>query len=961
MKRNEKKPATHRRSFVMLFSMATALLFTMLFTMNVNADQITVTSESELLSAISSASGSEASPDVINLGQDIEVNQEFILSSGQHIEILGNGYTMAMASDNTATTDDPTISLFFISGGASLSLSNITIDGQNQTRLFYVTENASFTSDESVILTRGKAAATDDKTLGGQCIYNAGTTSFAGTITTSLNGYYGVIYNSGTFTLEDSASFSSVRTTKGGAIYNDTDGTFVMEGGTFQKALGVSSYGVAITNFGTFTMENGTITESSGSVSTIYNAGTFTMEGGTISGNTNTATTIVGQSGGTVYQKSGTFTMTGGQISDNETRTGGGVLIDGGSFIMDGTGAEITDNTAIYPISSSTNIADFGNGGGVFINNGSFYLKNGTISGNSAEYANDSEKDIKFNGNGGAIFVNGGTLSISGGTVENNEAIGENTEGIYVGTNSVGSSSKDTVSFCLSGSASIRDTIYLSTDTWITIDGALGDSVSYPLWQEYVQVGNAIAKYAALESGESEFMQDGDADKFTSVNSESATFELDTDNRQIINAKLDLSTCTITLDAEEYAYTGRAITPDITITDAEGNVIQAYEMSISNNVNVGTATIVLSGDGYTTKGEVTLTFEIVARELTTDNVSISDTCYIYTGSEITPSVAIKIGNVTLSQASEQAADGSWDGDYTVEYANNVQIGTGVITITGYGNVTGTVEVSFYIRLEQTLSGSTSYSKTCGSSFTLDMSVTKGDGSLSYSSSDASIASVNSGGKVTLKKVGTATITVTASLTNQYAPTSKTVKITVTKGTQTLSGSTVYNKTYGSTAFTLNTKVSKGDGTLTYKSANTSIVKVSSSGKVTITGTGRTTITVSAKATSNYYASASRTITITVQPKKASLKSVKNTKAKTATVQWKKDTKATGYQIQYATNKKCTKNVKYILIKKNTTTSTKIKGLKKGKTYYIRIRSYKNVSGKALCGEWSTVKKIKITK
>ena len=52
------------------------------------------------------------------------------------------------------------------------------------------------------------------------------------------------------------------------------------------------------------------------------------------------------------------------------------------------------------------------------------------------------------------------------------------------------------------------------------------------------------------------------------------------------------------------------------------------------------------------------------------------------------------------------------------------------------------------------------------------------------------------------------------------------------------------------------------GTLTYKSSNTAVVTVDSTGKVTSKGVGTTTITITAVATSNYK-SASKTITITV--------------------------------------------------------------------------------------------------
>ena len=42
-------------------------------------------------------------------------------------------------------------------------------------------------------------------------------------------------------------------------------------------------------------------------------------------------------------------------------------------------------------------------------------------------------------------------------------------------------------------------------------------------------------------------------------------------------------------------------------------------------------------------------------------------------------------------------------------------------------------------------------------------------------------------------------------------------------------------------------------------------------------------------------------------------------------------------------------------------SQAISGLAKGKTYYVRIRSYKTVSGKNVYSAWSAAKSVKITK
>lgn len=96
----------------------------------------------------------------------------------------------------------------------------------------------------------------------------------------------------------------------------------------------------------------------------------------------------------------------------------------------------------------------------------------------------------------------------------------------------------------------------------------------------------------------------------------------------------------------------------------------------------------------------------------------------------------------------------------------------------------------------------------------------------------------------------------------------------------------------------------------------------------------------------------------VRVKKTTLKSAKNAKDKKLVVKWKKNTAGNGYQIQYSTSKKFAKGNKTKTISKNKTTSYTIKKLKKKKTYYVRIRTYKKVSGKTYYSEWSSVKKSK---
>ena len=165
----------------------------------------------------------------------------------------------------------------------------------------------------------------------------------------------------------------------------------------------------------------------------------------------------------------------------------------------------------------------------------------------------------------------------------------------------------------------------------------------------------------------------------------------------------------------------------------------------------------------------------------------------------------------------------------------------------------------------------------------------------------------------------------------------------------------YTKTYGNKAFNLNAKAN-GGGKLTYRSSNSKVAAVSSSGRVTLKAPGRATITISAAATGAYNA-AKKNIAITVKPKK-----VIGTKAKTGkrkmTVSWKRDKKATGYRITYARNKKFTKGKKNVTIGKNKTTKRTIKKLKK-QTYYVKVRAFKKVGKTKIYGSYSKARKCRV--
>ena len=132
-----------------------------------------------------------------------------------------------------------------------------------------------------------------------------------------------------------------------------------------------------------------------------------------------------------------------------------------------------------------------------------------------------------------------------------------------------------------------------------------------------------------------------------------------------------------------------------------------------------------------------------------------------------------------------------------------------------------------------------------------------------------------------------------------------------------------------------------DITVTYKD-NVNV----GTAKIVLTGRGK------------YYGT--KTYTYKINPKGTTLYAPVAAK-RALTVKWKKQaTKMsksviTGYQIQLATNKAFTKNKKTVTVAGYSKVSRKVTGLKAKTTYYVRIRTYKTVSGKTYYSTWSAVK------
>lgn len=144
---------------------------------------------------------------------------------------------------------------------------------------------------------------------------------------------------------------------------------------------------------------------------------------------------------------------------------------------------------------------------------------------------------------------------------------------------------------------------------------------------------------------------------------------------------------------------------------------------------------------------------------------------------------------------------------------------------------------------------------------------KGNGKLSYSSSNEDVATVDDQGNVTIHNAGTTKLKVTLGVDHNYDSDSKEVTLTVNKINHELTvDQKDVEKTYGDEAFTIHAQSKDNESAIEYASSNEKVATVDSEGNVVIKGAGKVIITVSQKESKNYK-KVSKEINLTVKAKK----------------------------------------------------------------------------------------------
>lgn len=416
---------------------------------------------------------------------------------------------------------------------------------------------------------------------------------------------------------------------------------------------------------------------------------------------------------------------------------------------------------------------------------------------------------------------------------------------------------------------------------------------------------------------------------------------------KIVVSKKSLNNGLLTLSETSYVYDGTYKKPAATVTFG-GKVLQEgkdYTISYRNNLNVGVTTVIATGmgdyTGYTSKN-----FTITKRAMTGGTVSVASSVS-FTGSNITPSVTVKVAGRTLTSGT----------DYTVSYSNNKNVGTSNVYVYGKGNYSGSLSAKFDIvpakqqiqKLETRYKGffvdwaqkgsATGYDVEYSVNANMSGAVSK---HLTANKPDTLTVSGLAGDKTYYVRVRSYTNVNGKVYYGAWSDIKsiKTANNDITKAT--VSG--ISTKAFTGKAITQNVTVKVGNTVL--KNGTDYTVSYSNNKKV-----GKATVKITGKG--KYGGVITKTFKI--NPAKQEIQKL-TAKSKAFFVDWAQKGSATGYEIQYATNSKFT-GAKKVTITNNKTDKTTVSKLSANKKYYVRVRSYTTVGGTKYYGAWSAVKNV----
>ena len=152
-------------------------------------------------------------------------------------------------------------------------------------------------------------------------------------------------------------------------------------------------------------------------------------------------------------------------------------------------------------------------------------------------------------------------------------------------------------------------------------------------------------------------------------------------------------TATIEVEPNPIECTGYTVKPStVKVMDSSigYTLIEGEDYTLTNEGGVapGNYEVTVTGMGNYTGSQI-VNYSIVG-SLSSADVTLEYASAVYTGSALTPNATVKIGSITLENGT----------DYTVEYFNNVNVGTATVKVIGLAGYTGSATATFNITPKQ---------------------------------------------------------------------------------------------------------------------------------------------------------------------------------------------------------------------------------------------------------------------
>ena len=397
-----------------------------------------------------------------------------------------------------------------------------------------------------------------------------------------------------------------------------------------------------------------------------------------------------------------------------------------------------------------------------------------------------------------------------------------------------------------------------------------------------------------------------------------------TPNPTPANTVKDITKVSVTLNPTSVVYNGKTQTPAITLKDGVKTLTKGtdYIMSYSNNKNVGTATVSVTGKGNY-KGKITKNFKITKATYNMKNVIFKNSTVTYNGQKysimatgVPQGVKVTyIGNGQI-KAGKYKVVAKFTGDNT-NY-NSIPDKQAILTINKKpitkATVTGIANKTY-----------------TGKAITQNVIIKDGN------------KTIKNGQDYTLKyenniKVGTASIIITGN-GNYIGTITKKFNILAIKATKIITTAPLWRQIEKGKSIQLSAKVSPDNSTyktITWSSNNTNVATVSPAGKVIVIGNGKSQITAKQKESG---LTATYTIVGFTPPTSISLSKNKTTLDKGISYKLTVSFNPTNVSSKEITWKSSNSNIVSVESSKTTNGSVTIKAKSKGKATITATHKY----------------------